>query len=1095
MKSLNRWIAIALILFLGCLLGILGFFIWDKVPSPVQQVNWSPQAQWISSPTPNYRFYARRTVDLPGTVEAGWLRLSADNDFILYVNGEVVAQETSVPRNTVGLGSRLSDPYQRINESISYPWLVPDWIYVASPRDWKLTAYVDLTAYLQPGRNVIAIAVQKGHPTPRLVVEGAIYPVQNAPIDLTTGATPWRTSILAETRNALRWFDPNFTDVEWAEARALGPIREATYSRLSPHLFDRSLQGSWIKGQQSPLGEVWLRRNWEISSTRQKGFIRFAGQGEFAVLINGLLIDLYEGDRANELHLYEITNFLHPGRNTLAVRLAPRLAREWSSAGGDFLTPTGGVRFFLDGWVETPNGEVIGTLATDESWETLAEPISGWTEGAGIGKVATLDRRVNPQEFQRRFEGNAYLLNYPNYLWRLSLWMLGGMLVCLVYAWGLGWLWLSQQPAVSASPLQIGTILLLPGTVFLIGVGLLKHRYAEAEAGLLFAQPQSNAAILLGFTGIVLLTLLSSAAAYQFGVRLRWSLWFLLGLMSCVGLGVVFGGNFLIVLGVVAGAIALTFLWRRVNWQTTYNRLQQSWPSWGHWVILGIIITVGFILRIYQIGFVDLEPDEATSYDAVRGILQTGAPISTSGIWYTRGPVYHYLLALWLAVVGDTAENARLLSAIWGTATLGLIFVFTKKMTGKIWIALVVTALMAIDPWEIWYSRNIRFYQLAQFLNILALWAFFKGFIDEVNRRYQHIFFIALTLTLLTQEVTITVPPLFFLGFLYFYRPFRLSREWTVVLSLFLMMAIFAYNIAFVSIKSLTPLVGLSSMTTSFLKIHFSNISTFTANFFVGFNRMYVLYSVFFFVGFGYALKKRDRDILFLYSSTLINIVLVSILVFLIFTRYTYPIYPIFVMLAIYGAVNFAQTLGRWFGLIWQNHQLGKWVSGVAVTAILLLNIQPQVVLASYQEAITPRHTQVAEYIRQHRQPGDVVISNIPAVHSVVLGGVDYYIPHRMSFFDAVYLNDGQLIDRWQGGKVITNLDQLKQVLVDSNQVWLHIFDRQLPKNAELSQFFNTLQTLGNPVLDTYGTTLRLWKTSDGILPREPNQGRDLGYY
>uniref|UniRef100_A0ACD5GYF2 Uncharacterized protein n=1 Tax=Desertifilum tharense IPPAS B-1220 TaxID=1781255 RepID=A0ACD5GYF2_9CYAN len=59
----------------------------------------------------------------------------------------------------------------------------------------------------------------------------------------------------------------------------------------------------------------------------------------------------------------------------------------------------------------------------------------------------------------------------------------------------------------------------------------------------------------------------------------------------------------------------------------------------------------------------------------------------------------------------------------------------------------------------------------------------------------------------------------------------------------------------------------------------------------------------------------------------------------------------------------------------------------------------------------------------------------------------------------------------------------------------MHIFDRQLPKNAELAKFFNTLQTLGNPVLDTYGTTLRLWQASDGIFPREPNQGRDLGYY
>ena len=132
--------------------------------------------------------------------------------------------------------------------------------------------------------------------------------------------------------------------------------------------------------------------------------------------------------------------------------------------------------------------------------------------------------------------------------------------------------------------------------------------------------------------------------------------------------------------------------------------------------MLASIVTVGFALRAYDLDFIDLDADENTSFDAIVGILRTGAPEPASGIWYTRGPFYHYMVALWLRLLGDAAVNARFLSVVWGTATLVLVFIFARQITGKVWIALIVTAIMAIDPWEIWYSRYIRFYQLVNFV-------------------------------------------------------------------------------------------------------------------------------------------------------------------------------------------------------------------------------------------------------------------------------------------------------------------------------------------------------------------------------------------
>src|SRR5919199_794867 len=158
MNRLDRWISLGLVLTLGFLLGIMGFTLWDKTPSTVERVAWSPEVQWIGPQEPSYRFYVRRTFYIPNAVQAGWLRLSADNDFILYVNGQRVAQEVNVIKNSLGLATLLSERFQRFNDSKPYRFFGNhEWLHVSNPKDWMLTTYIDLTSYLQQGKNVIAI--------------------------------------------------------------------------------------------------------------------------------------------------------------------------------------------------------------------------------------------------------------------------------------------------------------------------------------------------------------------------------------------------------------------------------------------------------------------------------------------------------------------------------------------------------------------------------------------------------------------------------------------------------------------------------------------------------------------------------------------------------------------------------------------------------------------------------------------------------------------------------------------------------------------------------------------------------------------------
>jgi hypothetical protein len=1091
---------------------MLGFYAWHNLPSQIERISWSPQVQWIAPQESSFRLYARSTFYLSGNAQVAWVKLSADNDFILYVNGQTVDLELSVLGFPLSLGTKSTQRWQNLNDSISYVDLGVGNHMLANAKDWRLTTYVDLTKYLHPGKNVIALELQKGRPSPRLALEGKVYPIANAsPIDLSTGVAPWYVSPVSENRGDLQWYESDFPDQNWSEAKLLGTVTEITYSRTSSHLYDRALQGDWIVGNESPQGEIWFRGNWQVPQDRSRAFIRFAGDGEYALTINGLLVRRYGREDGNQLHMFEVTNFLNSGSNTLSVQAIRPI---------DVMRPptrNGNLGFFLDGWLETAPGNVTTEIATDRSWSSTDRAIAGWDKGLGQGQPVVTLRPTDADEFSRYFEGNAYLVNFPNYLGQQGIWQVASIACAAIAAWSLGRFWLSQNRSHWDS-FRAGSALLLPGTLFLIGIGLLKHRYAEAERGILFMQSQSVEIAWLGFVGIVVLTLLWSQfkliaiAKSQGGLplatplqtlQIRWGLWFLFGLAAFVALRLLAGMGLLATIGSISlpllGAIAIVSIrtkysqWHPKDW---WRSLRSQWPIWGQWVVLAVIIGVGFILRVQDLNFVPYDADENTSLDAVRGILRTGAPEPASKIWYTRGPFFHYMSAIWLALVGDSFTNARFLIVLWGVAFLVLAFIFTRHITGKVWFALLIVAVFAIDPLELWNSRNFRFYQTVQCLNLLAFYFFCKGFIDRAGKKYQYGFFLAFTSALLNQEVSITLMPGFLLGFIFFYRPFDWKSDRHILIGASMTISIYVYNGIFFLIRCLTPYVALTNTTETQMKFHMRDFTGFIGSFFFGSARLYTLYSLFFFLGFIYFVRQRNQKLVFLFCCVFLNLVLLTVMVLAHASRYSYSIYPLFIILSIYSAICIMASLGKSLEAALNGILPLRAIALSFLTLLLIFNIEPTRVLDSYHDAMSRHNPKVFEYIRDHRQPGDVVFANLPAAAAINLGGLDYYLPPTgMLGFDGVYLSDGRLIDRWAGGEAITTIDQMSHVLAKANRVWIQVDDRKAPDEPELAKLYHYYRTIGKSAMETFGVRLRLWQKEDGLLPREPNQGQDLGAF
>ncbi|MCA9485666.1 MAG: glycosyltransferase family 39 protein, partial [Nanoarchaeota archaeon] len=180
------------------------------------------------------------------------------------------------------------------------------------------------------------------------------------------------------------------------------------------------------------------------------------------------------------------------------------------------------------------------------------------------------------------------------------------------------------------------------------------------------------------------------------------------------------------------------------------------------WILLALIVTFGFILRVYALGSPVMWIDETISSLAMQNILEKGIPQFDSGLFYGRALVFHYISALFLWLIGGDF-GPRFLSVLIGTGTIVLAFFaareFSWKKNEKNDVAGLVAALFtAVLFIEIVYSRQARFYQMFQFLFFLTLWFLYK-FRTEKGRKYSWLASVSFILLVDTHIAGIVLVP------------------------------------------------------------------------------------------------------------------------------------------------------------------------------------------------------------------------------------------------------------------------------------------------------------------------------------------------
>lgn len=158
-------------------------------------------------------------------------------------------------------------------------------------------------------------------------------------------------------------------------------------------------------------------------------------------------------------------------------------------------------------------------------------------------------------------------------------------------------------------------------------------------------------------------------------------------------------------------------------------------------VALSLLFVLAAALRFFRIGMQSLWADEVFSLWII--------PHSEDGLHnFFKGPIHAVLLLLWSIWGGYGDAWARSLSAVLGLATLPLLYLLGRRLGGHA-VGLTAAFLLAVSPFHVWYSQEIRNYSLLMLVAVLSQLCFLRV-LDRERRRDWVLYGLTALLALLT---------------------------------------------------------------------------------------------------------------------------------------------------------------------------------------------------------------------------------------------------------------------------------------------------------------------------------------------------------
>lgn len=140
-------------------------------------------------------------------------------------------------------------------------------------------------------------------------------------------------------------------------------------------------------------------------------------------------------------------------------------------------------------------------------------------------------------------------------------------------------------------------------------------------------------------------------------------------------------------------------------------------------LLLVLIVLLALGLRLARLTFQPLWWDEGWSLYFAASDVPTLLNLTSVDI---HPPLYYLLLRLWTALVGSGVVAVRLLSVLIGTAAVPLLYAVGRRLLGYRLAShgggLLAAFLLAISPFHVYYSQEVRMYGLVTLLGLAAFY-------------------------------------------------------------------------------------------------------------------------------------------------------------------------------------------------------------------------------------------------------------------------------------------------------------------------------------------------------------------------------------
>jgi len=204
---------------------------------------------------------------------------------------------------------------------------------------------------------------------------------------------------------------------------------------------------------------------------------------------------------------------------------------------------------------------------------------------------------------------------------------------------------------------------------------------------------------------------------------------------------------------------------------TRTNNLSRRWRSQGSIIL---IICLAFGLRIFRLANQSYWWDELSTVG--RSAISMSEMLKNLINNTTHMPLYFTLMQGW-ASLGESEFILRYFSVIMGVLTVALI-ARTGRFIGGWPVGIGAALLLAISPFNIWYSQEARMYSLVAFSILAANW-FILRILHGGGRNHWIGYAVAMFISLYSHYLTVFILIAHYVFFSLHYRiDKRLLRQW-----------------------------------------------------------------------------------------------------------------------------------------------------------------------------------------------------------------------------------------------------------------------------------------------------------------------------